>query len=73
MSLTHNVKHPLVLPLGLSDFDRERLVLHAQILRERAIAHPQEAHALLQVARCFDQILRDDGIEQNHPPDAALA
>jgi hypothetical protein len=73
MSLTHNVTLPLDLPLGLSDFDRERIVLHARILRERAIAHPREAYALLQVARCFDQILREDGTEPNSPLDGGPA
>jgi hypothetical protein len=55
-----SVHHPLVLPLKLTAHDRERLLLHAQILRERAAAQPQEAENLTETARTFEKMLQED-------------
>jgi hypothetical protein len=57
----------------LSDFDRERLLLHAHILRERAKAHPKEASTLLQIARSFDRLLEEDRIQQSDDAEAVFA
>jgi hypothetical protein len=57
----------------LSDFDRERLLLHAQILREQAKRRTSEAPALLQVARCFDQMLEEDRSQRRHDAEAAMS
>ncbi len=67
------LNNPSVLMFRLSDFDRERLLRHAHILRERAKGHPGEAHALLQVARCFDEMLQEDCIEQSDDTEMAIA
>ena len=73
MNLTPRLKHPLVLPLRLSDFDRERLLLHAHILRERAKAHPAEANTLLQIARSFDRMLEEYRVQQSQDAEVVFS
>jgi hypothetical protein len=55
-------EHPVILPLKLSEIHRERLRLHAQILRERSRSKPEEAKALLKVVKTFEDMLREDAM-----------
>jgi hypothetical protein len=48
-----------ILPLKLSAFDCEKLILHIQILRERASAVPREARSLLAVAHSLEGMLNE--------------
>ncbi len=57
-------RHPLVLPLALTPRDRERLLLHIQILRERAAAHPTEAAELYRLCAVFHGMLNEDAAQQ---------
>jgi hypothetical protein len=56
--------HPLVLPLALTPLDRERLLLHIQILRERAAGHPTEAAELYRLCAVFRKMLNEDEAQQ---------
>jgi hypothetical protein len=56
--------HPLVLLLALTPLDRERLLLHIQILRERAAGHPTEAAELYRLCAVFHKMLDEDAAQQ---------
>src|SRR5258708_3046664 len=57
-------RHPLVLPLTLTPADRERLLLHIQILRERAASHTTEAAELYRLCAVFHKMLNEDAAQQ---------
>jgi hypothetical protein len=57
-------RNPLVLPLTLTPADRERLLLHIQILRERAASHATEAAELYRLCTVFHKMLNEDAAQQ---------